>query len=112
MTNIQDTVTYLDERLGPTFVAYVANTRRRDLVARWKAGEEKPSYDTCRRLVVAAQVLRQVAAEGSDELAYNWFMANNIATDIRIIRPMDAIREDLFDAARASATRFVTDSFY
>lgn len=114
MTTITDTVAYLIKNFGePTVVAFIANERDRSLISLWKTGEATPSKSECERLTVAAEVLRKVATELSDEEARGWFLGINVRPPMgEEMTPMQAIREGLFDAARASATRLVTDSYY
>lgn len=107
---IRDTVSFLNNALGPTLVAALSGTRDRTKSARWEAGDEpEPDAAASERLQCAAKQWKLIEASEGPDVARLWFLGANPWLDDDT--PVTAIREGRFQETEAAAKAMVEDSF-
>jgi hypothetical protein len=67
----------LREILGAKLVAYVGSVRETRAVREWAEGTRNPKGDTTKRLRLAFQVAKSIAASDGPETAQAWFQGLN-----------------------------------
>lgn len=106
---------YLLERLGPTLVAYIANSRSRSMPKRWATDPSDPDHavpstDKKSRLQAAHAIFVAIETSDNDQIARNWLIAANPRLDG--VTPAQAIREGRFKDAFSASKAFVSDTYY
>lgn len=93
--------------LGPKLVAYVASVSETRVVQQWIDGSRPKDPETERRLRLAAQVAKLIAAHDNGAVAQAWFQGLNPQLDdrspARLLREgdVDDVGPKLLAAARA-----------
>lgn len=75
--DIHDVVSQLNEHLGPTLVATIANVRDRSLPEKWANGAQVPLPDSRERLLAALRAWSILTEYDSDDVVRAWFIGAN-----------------------------------
>jgi hypothetical protein len=103
-TNTHELVRQLNNHLGPTLVATLANVRDRKLPHKWaKDDGPEPRSDSYSKLLVAHRIWAMLSAAESDSVARAWFIGANPRLDEEA--PVMCLRngreQDVIGAAKA-----------
>lgn len=109
-TEVQHLVQDLLDWIGETLTAYVAGEVDRAEVIAWSRGDSFPDDDQIERLQVTRELFTEVSCNESASVTKAWLTETSCGPS-RDMTPVDAIRCDNFDDARASATRLVNDAW-
>lgn len=106
---IREITRQLNNHLGPTLVAVLAQTKDRKLPLRWaKPDGPNPRTESEKRLTYAHRVWTQIAGAESDHVARLWFIGAN--PRLEEATPVSAIRDGRFAEVSAAANAFVEDA--
>lgn len=107
---IRDTVSFLNNALGPTLVAALSGARDRTISPSWES-KDGPLPDTAasERLQCANEAWKLIEASEGPDVARLWFLGANpwLGDD----SPVTAIREGRFRQTEIAAKALVEDSF-
>lgn len=112
---IHEVVQYLLDRLGPTLVAYMADTRSRAMPPKWAKAPTEPEHATpsdgkARRIRMAHTVFTTIADADDDQVARSWLISAN--PRFTGATPADLIRNDEAGTVYAAAEAFAKDDYY
>lgn len=112
---IHEVVQYLLDRLGPTLVAYMADTRSRSMPPKWakpptNPGHATPSDAKTQRITLAHTLFTTIADTDDEYVARSWLISANPRLDGAT--PADLVRGNDAKAAYAAADAFANDYYY
>ncbi|GAA4803002.1 antitoxin Xre/MbcA/ParS toxin-binding domain-containing protein [Tomitella cavernea] len=112
---IHEVVQYLLDRLGPTLVAYMADTRSRSMPPKWakpptEPGHAEPADAKVQRIKLAHTVFTAIADADDEYVARSWLISANPRFDGAT--PADLIRSNDAKSVYAAAGAFVNDDYY
>lgn len=99
----------LNGRLGPTLVSALAGSTDPQHARAWAAGAAAPSPEVAQRLCAAYTAWCKVSEAEGERVARAWFAGANPWLDDD--SPVNALRQDHFDAIARAADAIVEDSF-
>ncbi|WP_038172173.1 hypothetical protein [Tomitella biformata] len=107
-------VEYLLGHFGPTYTAYIANSRSRAMPARWalapgQPNRVEPALDKVRRLRAAHTVAVAIEKAENDQVARAWLIAGNPRIGGRT--PAELIRDDDLPKVFAAAEAFLEGTY-
>lgn len=112
---LHEVAQYLLDRLGPTLVAYMADTRSRAMPPKWAkppavAGHAAPSDVKAQRVKLAHTVFTVIADADDEYVARSWLISANPRLDGAT--PADLIRNNDAKTVYAAAEAFINDDYY
>lgn len=105
--DIHDVVSQLNEHLGPTLVATIANVRDRSLPEKWANGAQVPLPDSRERLLAALRAWSILTEYDSDDVVRAWFIGAN--PRLGEMSPIMRLRCGDVDAVISAAQAFAVD---
>lgn len=101
--------TTLHSNLGATLTAFIADTRSRQVVYQWAAGDVEPRRESSQRLRFAYRAWLEISADSGPDVARAWFIGSN--PRLGELSPAEEIRAGHFPEVRAAVTAFLQDQF-
>jgi hypothetical protein len=105
--DIHEVALRLNEHLGPTLVATLANARSRSTAHKWaKAASEggvTPRYDSAQRLRDALTIWIHIASADNEHVARAWFVGGNprLAGESPVMCLREGREQEVWAAAKA-----------